>query len=356
MEKPTSLTAFSPPKDLLSPLISRKDSAISALFSFFPQLPARHLPHIRLREFSPEFDNLGDLVVGKRFLAEIHDLLLGDLAPGLALQDDIRLDQLTHLGIRHADHTGGLDLGMTIENLFHVPGKYRVALVLDQIPLAIKEGEVSFVIHPHQVAGPQPCLAFELYEGLLVLLGSLPVALHDVGAAEDQFTILAHRYEFRSFRFNNRGIYIGDRHTKGAVLWSIIRVAVTDCRGLGQAISLQDLGLCSVLPGAHGGLVKGIGAAADQFEPLPIHAVRLLILLEILKEGGHTIENRRAVALYGIKDIVDIRGGKEDKGVALNQRIEHNHHLPVDVEEGQGRNGHFLALLEYRPESHQLMP
>src|SRR3972149_3418407 len=100
--------------------------------------------------------------------------------------------------------------------------------------------------------------------------------------------------------------------------------------------------------------MKGVRAAGDQFEPLPVDAIRLFIILEVFKQGRDAIEAGGLVALHGRKDIVDIRGGEKNQGGALNQAIEHYHNLPINVKEGQEGYGYFLTLLKYGPEGNGL--
>src|SRR4030042_2112389 len=129
MEKPTSLTARRPPKLLVSFLISRKDGVISALFTFFPQLPARNLSHVRLWKLASEFDNLGNFVVGEILFTEGNDLLFGNFTPGFAFEDHIGLDELTHLRVGHSHYASRLDLRVLIKNLFDMSGEDRIPFV-----------------------------------------------------------------------------------------------------------------------------------------------------------------------------------------------------------------------------------
>src|SRR4030042_3787754 len=135
MEKLTSLTARRPPKFLVSPLISRKDWVISSLFRFFPQLPARNFSHIRLRELAPEFDNLGNFVVGEILFAKGHNLLFRIFAPGFAFEDHKGLDQLTHLWVGHSHDASRLNLRMLEKNLLDMSWADRISLVFNEIPL-----------------------------------------------------------------------------------------------------------------------------------------------------------------------------------------------------------------------------
>ena len=214
--------------------------------------------------------------------------------------------------------------------------------------------KIPFFIHPDQVSGSEPFFAVDLYNGLLGLLGSLPIALHHVRAVEDQFTHFVYGHEFRAIHINNGSSYTGERNTKRTGLGSVIGSAVTDGGGFGHAVPLQYLGPRSSLPFADGRLMEGVGAAGDQFERLPVHAICLFILLEVFKEGGYAVKAGCLIAFHGREDIIYIRGGKKDKGGALNQSIEHYHYLPVNVKKRQESDDHFPALLKYRPERNGL--
>src|SRR4030043_255432 len=139
MEKPISLTARRPPKFLVSPLISRKDGAISALFTFFSQLPARNLSNVCLWKLAPEFDNFGNFVVGEILFTEGNNLLFRDFTSGFAFQDHIGLDELTHFWVGHSHYASRLNLRVLIKDLFHMSCGDGITLVLNEISFTVKE-------------------------------------------------------------------------------------------------------------------------------------------------------------------------------------------------------------------------
>ena len=67
------------------------------------------------------------------------------------------------------------------------------------------------------------------------------------------------------------------------------------------------------------------------------------MVLEILEERGNAEERRGLVALHRREDRLRVRAGEEHQEVPLGEAVEHDHHLPVDVEEGQKSDEHFLA-------------
>src|SRR4030042_205934 len=166
MEKPTLLTALRPPKFLVSPLISRKAWVISPLFAFLSQLPARHLPNVRLRELASEFDNLRDFVVGQILFTEVDDLLFRHFTPGFAFQNHIGLDEITRFGVGHSHNPGRFDFGVLEKDLFDMSGEDRISLDLNEIPFTVKEMEITFLIHADQVSGSKPLLPVNVDQGL----------------------------------------------------------------------------------------------------------------------------------------------------------------------------------------------
>jgi len=52
--------------------------------------------------------------------------------------------------------------------------------------------------------------------------------------------------------------------------------------------------------------VEGVGAAADELEPPPVHPAGLLVLLERLVEGGDAPEDGGLPVLDGLEDGVEI--------------------------------------------------
>src|SRR4030043_134749 len=187
MEKPTLLTALRPPKFLVSPLISRKAWVISPLFAFLSQLPARHLPNVRLRELASEFDNLRDFVVGQILFTEVDNLLFRNFTPGFAFQNHIGLDKITRFWVGHSHDPSGLDLRMLVEDLFDMSGEDRISFVLDEIPFAVKEVEITFLIHADKISGSEPLLSVNVDQSLPGFLLPLPIALHDVRPVQNHF-------------------------------------------------------------------------------------------------------------------------------------------------------------------------
>src|SRR4030042_5216380 len=162
MEKPISLTARRPPKLLVSFLISRKDEAISGLFTFFPQLPARNLSHVRLWKLAPEFDNLGNFVVGEILFTEGNNLLFRNFTSGFAFEDHIGLDELTHLWVGHSHDASRLNLRMLEKDLFHMSCEDGITLVLNEIPFTVKEVEITFLIHADKISRSEPLLSINV--------------------------------------------------------------------------------------------------------------------------------------------------------------------------------------------------
>src|SRR5258705_7533885 len=77
---------------------------------FIPQFAAQDFSDIGLRQAGPEFDLLGDLVVGQLRAAELDDVLGGDV---WILFDDERLDGFARARVGNAHHGAFQHAGVT---------------------------------------------------------------------------------------------------------------------------------------------------------------------------------------------------------------------------------------------------
>ena len=232
---------------------------------------------------------------------------------------------------------------MRVKDLLHVLGEDRVPLAFDQVLRAVVEVEIALVVHADDVAGPQPAPPIPLQECARGLLRAPPVASHHARSRQHELTDLAGRDEGERFRLDHRRQHVRYGAAERASLGALHGIDVAHGAGLGEPIPLGDAGAGAPRPPLGGGLVQGIGAGEDQLEPPPVHLVGVLVVLEVLEERGHAEEHRGLVTLHGGEDRLGVRTGEEDEQVSLGEAVEHDHDLPVDVEEGQERDHDFLA-------------
>src|SRR5215210_978950 len=121
--------------------------------------------------------------------------LLLDVGLQLVLVDRLALLQhhrgahlLAELVVRHADHGRLLDRRVLVQHLLDLARVDVVAATDDQVLLAVDDEEVAVLVHLGHVARAEPAL---LRDGLLVRVVTVPVALHDVVAADHDLADLA---------------------------------------------------------------------------------------------------------------------------------------------------------------------
>ena len=132
-----------------------------------------------------DVDGLGDLEVDEMFLAEGLDVFLG----GVGVQDDGGVDFFAVLDVGNAEADGIFDGGVLGENGVDLEGRYLFAAAVYQLLEAAGDAEVAEGVDEALVPGTEPAIG----EGGGVGLGVVAVAVHDVGALDDDLAALATR-------------------------------------------------------------------------------------------------------------------------------------------------------------------
>src|SRR6476469_6712903 len=138
-----------------------------------------------LGEVVEEPDDPRVLVGGDPLLDVLADLLGRQLLA--VVDDDRRADLLAPLVVGDADDRRFADLRVLVEHLLDLARVDVVAAADDQVLLAVDDVEVALLVDAGHVAGVEPTAAHRLLGGV----GALPVALHDVVAADHDLTDLA---------------------------------------------------------------------------------------------------------------------------------------------------------------------
>jgi hypothetical protein len=100
--------------------------------------------------------------------------------------------------------------------------------------------------------------------------------------------------------------------------------------------------------------VERVRSADDQLEPFPVDAIRLLILLEVLEQGGNPVKGGRAVALYSRENLINVGGCEKHQCRSQGETAQHHHHLSIDVEKREKSHAHFLPFFKKGPEREDL--
>ncbi len=145
---------------------------------------ARH----RHRERVDEPNVGGDLVGRDLAPAELADLVLGRLLPGVQL--DPRADRLPVLRVGHADHLHVGDLRVREEELLDLPRVHVLAAADDHVLQPADDADRAVVAHLGQVPGAQPARRVDRAARLVRLL---PVPTHHQVAADAELALASAR-------------------------------------------------------------------------------------------------------------------------------------------------------------------
>ena len=173
------------------------------------QFAAQHLANETARELFDKNDQLRHLAGRQAALAKGNNRLSRN--PRLLLKAD-EGDGL--IGNSHDDHFA--HFGQLVDDLFHVAGKGRGRFVVGPHILAAADDlEVAIFIHAGDVVGVQPAFFVDDGTGGGLIL---PVALHDLRAAHNQFTYLPWLERRAAFEADDAGFGAGQWQTDGSRL------------------------------------------------------------------------------------------------------------------------------------------
>src|SRR5439155_537093 len=151
-----------------------------------------------------------------------NDFLRAD--SGAVLQDDEGFDRFPAIFIRHTHDRRFFDLRMLEEHFFHLARVNVEAAGDDHVLLAVHDVVVARLVAPGDVASVEPAVAKHLrgFNGLV------PITLHHLRAADDDFARFAHG------QFARAGLEIHDTHLG---VWN----READAARLGQAVGRVEM-------------------------------------------------------------------------------------------------------------------
>src|SRR5438270_2575426 len=132
-----------------------------------------------------EFDDVNLFVAGQFAVGKGKDIVRGNIV-ALA-NDDKAFGQFTGFVIGYANDGGVHDRRMLQEQRLQLGGSNAKTLVLDHLFLAIHDISEAIGIHVADITRIEPAIA----QGASRLLGDLPIALHDLGATNDELSVLS---------------------------------------------------------------------------------------------------------------------------------------------------------------------
>src|SRR6266567_5145182 len=170
---------------------------VPSVKTFILSLPVElfHAPSVRgagfyrrqLWDGVDEFDDVNLFIAGQFAVGKGKDIVRSNIV-ALA-NDDKAFGQFTGFVIGYANDRGVHDRRMLQEQRLQLGGGNAKALVLDHLFLAIHDISKAIGIHVADITRIEPAIA----QGASRLLRSLPIALHDLGATNDELSVFSNR-------------------------------------------------------------------------------------------------------------------------------------------------------------------
>ena len=197
------------------------------------------------------------LYIGHIFLAKFDDLFRGGLF--LFLQNYESLDRFPPVRVRYPYDTGLLNFRMLIKNFLDLPGIDIIPAADDHIFFPVDNVEIALLIHAGDVPGIKPPIA----QSLLGLFQPIPIAQHDLGTPDTEFSFFPRGEVFLScFQVDDLRVYIRAGQSDAADLALPIKgVSVGHGGGFGEAVSLADF--CPVNSSKRFWASTGMGAEPE---------------------------------------------------------------------------------------------
>ena len=258
------------------------------------------------------------VLVGGDPLLDVGADLLGRQLLAL-VEDDRGADLLAPLVVGDADHRRFADLRVLVEHLLDLARVDVVAAADDQVLLAVDDVEVAVLVDAGHVAAVEPAAAHRLRGRV----GALPVALHDVVAADHDLADLA---------LGDRVVVlVDDLHLdpldRGAdrarLALAVGVVGAGDRRGLREAVALEHDRPEGLLEAAQD-LDRHRGAAGDaDAQRGGVEALALGVVQQRPVHRRHAVEVGDAVALHRRQRLAGVEFGHQGEAGADLQRGVH---------------------------------
>src|SRR5436190_10055718 len=192
----------------------------------------------RLRDRLDELHLVEGLVGGEAAFRPRQERLGGQ---GGILPNDERLRYFARFGIGLTDHGDVGDTWVLEEERLDLGRRHAEALVLDHLFLPVGDGQVTSLVDVADVARVEPAVTERRRRGFR----RIPVAEHDLGAADDDFTHLARpERTLPGLQVDDPLLGIVDGQAGGVDREQTLvmnGVEVGDRAGLAESIALDDL-------------------------------------------------------------------------------------------------------------------
>src|SRR5690606_31859071 len=243
------------------------------------QLAPEDLADVGLRQLGAELHHLGLLVAGEVDPAVALDRLGGQVR---VLAHDHHLDRLARAFVRYPDGGDLEHAGHGGDHVLDLVRVYVEARDQDHVLLAVDDVEEALLVHLGHVAGVQPASRIDDLGGLL---GAVPVAGHDLRAADTQLADLADR-QSAAFLVLDTGVGGGDGQADRAVVVGQVHgVDAGGRRSLGQAVGLDQGDAGDLLPALGHRPLHRHAAAQGQVQAGEVHLVEAGGIEQTVEQG-----------------------------------------------------------------------
>src|SRR5690606_10312761 len=237
------------------------------------------------------------------------------------------------------------DAGVAHDRVLHVIGIDVEPGDQNHVLLAVDQLEEAVLVDHTDVAGLQPAVRGQHFRGVL---GTLPVAEHDLWAADPQLTGLAGG-QLVAVVINDLHLGVYYRLTDEAFLIGRVRGGGDHHRrGLGHAEAFTDHSTGALEPALGDSHVQRRAAGVDPFQVTEIQAVEFGVRHQRHEQGVDAGQQgdpmplhvgNHAVQVAGIGDQHAVEAGK-DRGQAVRGKGE-------DMVQRQRRHPRFVAVLDF---------
>ena len=233
------------------------------------------------------------------------------------------------------------------DDLFDFARPDLEAAGLDEVLLAVDEEEVAVVVEVADVAGEDPAVA----EHVGGLFGALPIAIHDLGGADDDLAGGVGRLvQQAGLQVDDAQVDIGQGQPGGAVFFQAMHGANHGGQdGLGHGVGIQQAAVGELLETKLGLLQEGGGggiADLHRFE-IDLAGDDAGVIEQGVEQSGDAMQDGGTLFAQRGDQIVEVaRVGDDDHGPAGEQGGVEGH-VAVDVEEGHDQGEAVVPVAEH---------
>ena len=241
------------------------------------------------------------------------------------------LGRLANAHHRHLHH-----FRIFVQHLLHIAGEDGELAKNNGVFFAADDAKIAiFILHSH-IPRIEPAII--QHNRIVERAIGLPVALHDLRAANDQLANLADGHVGGRDQIDNFGIGVGDGHAnRTRFAQAVERVGVGNGRRFGEAVPFDETAVAQLLKRLlhlDGQRRRPADARFDRREPIFAHPRRLV---DGHVHHRHAGEHGHVVIADVFENLLRLENGQEDNRAAKGDGHAHGANQAVTVQERHGR-------------------